>query len=62
MEETIRHDVEDEIAIERCRELLGHEGDDLSDEQVTHIGRHAEAMARIVIELFLENRSGAHQR
>jgi len=31
MEETIPPDVEDEIAIERCRELLGHEAEDLSD-------------------------------
>ena len=62
MEETLRPDIEDEIAIERCRELLGHEADDLSDEQITHLGRHAETMARIVIELFLENRSDVHQR
>ncbi len=57
MEESIRPDIEDEIPIERCRELLGYEADDLSDGQVTHIGRHAETMTRIVIELFLEIRS-----
>ena len=62
MEETIRPDIEDEISIERCRELLRDEADDLSDEQVTHIRRHAETMARIVIELFLENRSDVDRR
>ena len=45
------------ISIERCRELLGDEADDLSDEEVLAIGRHADTMARVVIDLFFENRS-----
>jgi hypothetical protein len=48
------------IAIERCRELLGDEAERLSDEDVAHIGRHAEAFARILIELHLEQRSRVH--
>lgn len=60
MDEIIAAQFEDAISIERCRELLGDEADDLSDDEVLAIGRHAETMARIVIELFLENRSNVH--
>ena len=43
------------IAIARCRELLGNEADALSDEEVRDVARHAEAMARILIALALQN-------
>jgi hypothetical protein len=46
-----------ELSIERCRELLGDEALGLSDEQVDQIRRHAETMARVVIDAFRENRS-----
>jgi hypothetical protein len=45
-----------EVSIERCRELLGDEAVGLSDEQVDQIRRHAETMARVVIDAFLEGR------
>lgn len=45
-----------EVSIERCRELLGDEAVGLSDEQVDLIRRHAETMARVVIDAFLEAR------
>jgi hypothetical protein len=46
----------DQISINRCRELLGDEAVGLSDEQVDQIRRHAETMAHVVIEAFLEDR------
>lgn len=47
----------DPISIARCRELLGDEAVDLSDEEVDQIRRHAETMAHVVIEVFLQDRS-----
>jgi hypothetical protein len=37
----------------RCRESLGDEAAELSDEQVEAIRQHAQAMANVLIELFL---------
>ena len=42
------------ISIERCRELLGEEADGLSDLEVDQIRRHAEVMAHVIVEIFLE--------
>jgi hypothetical protein len=47
----------DQISIDRCRELLGDEATGLSDEQVDQNRRHAETMARVVVDAFFENRS-----
>ena len=44
------------ISIARCRELLGDEGDTLTDQDVELIRRHAETMAQVVIEVFVESR------
>ena len=41
------------ISIERCRELLGDEAEGLSDLEVDQIRRHAEAMAHVIVEIFL---------
>jgi len=52
------HDVDvgsDAISIARCRELLGDNVDGLSDHEVDQIRRHAEAMAHIIVEMFLES-------
>ena len=43
------------ISVARCRKLLGHEADTLSDEEVLVIARHAEALAHIVIDLALQD-------
>ena len=43
------------ISIERCRELLGDEAEVLTDREVALIRRHAETMAYIVVEMYLEN-------
>lgn len=45
------------ISIERCRELLGGEADDLSEERSAAVRDHADAMARVIVELFLEQQS-----
>ena len=51
------HDVRSEsISIARCRELLGPEADGLSDVEVDRIRRHADVMAHVVVEIFLEQR------
>ena len=42
------------ISIERCRELLGEEADGLSDLEVDQIRRHAEVMAHVIVDIFLE--------
>ena len=44
----------DAISIARCRELLADEANGLSDHEVDLIRRHADAMAHIIVEMFLE--------
>jgi hypothetical protein len=44
------------ISIARCRELLGREADELIDQDIELIRRHAEAMAKLVVEIFVEGR------
>jgi len=52
------HDMHSEpISIARCRELLGFEADGLSDLEVDQIRRHADVMAHVVVEIFLEQRA-----
>ena len=56
---TLADDAFDRMSIERCRGLLADEADDLSDNEVDSIGRHAEALARVIVEMFLAQRAGA---
>jgi hypothetical protein len=52
------HDVHAEpMSIARCRELLGTEATGLSDVEVDQIRRHADVMAHVVMEIFLEQRA-----
>jgi hypothetical protein len=44
------------ISITQCRELLGDEGDTLTDEDIELIRRHAETMAQVVVEMFVQGR------
>jgi hypothetical protein len=37
------------ISIVRCRQLLGDEAETLSDNEVSEVARHADAMARLLI-------------
>jgi hypothetical protein len=52
------HDVESEpIPIARCREILDDEAVALSDAEVDRIRRQADAMAHVIIDVFLEQRA-----
>jgi hypothetical protein len=44
----------DAPSIARCRELLGDEADGLSHEEIDQIRRHADALAHVIVEMFLE--------
>jgi len=57
MDEILSPNVQtDELSIDRCRELLGDEAADLDDDEIDRIRRCADTMARVVIELFLEEK------
>ena len=47
----------DAISIARCREVLGDEAQGLSDRDVDQIRQHAERMARMIVEIFLQTRA-----
>ena len=52
------HDVNAEpISVARCREILGDEAVGLSDTEVDQIRRHADAMAHVIVDMFLEQRT-----
>lgn len=40
-------------SLAECRELLGDEASELSDEQLDAIRQHAQAMAHVLVEIFL---------
>jgi hypothetical protein len=44
------------ISIVRCRELLDDEADRLTDQDIEMICRHAETMAQIAVQMFVESR------
>ena len=44
----------EEISMERCRELLGEEAIDLRDDEVDRIRRCADAIPQAVIKMFLD--------
>lgn len=46
----------DEMSIERCRELLGDQAADLGDDEIDRIRRCADTVASAVIEMFLEEK------
>jgi hypothetical protein len=46
----------DEISIERCRELLGDEAIDLTDDDVDRIRICADTIAQAVIDMFLDEK------
>lgn len=54
MDDIIDREAEsEETSLVRCSELLGDEGAELSDEQLDAIRQHAQAMAIVLVELFL---------
>ncbi|MBI2187329.1 MAG: hypothetical protein HYU37_09470 [Acidobacteria bacterium] len=52
-----RGDIAEDNTVARCRELLGDEAEGLSDEEIDHIRRHADAVAHVIVEMFLEQRA-----
>ena len=50
----------DDISVDRCRALLGDEADVLSDAEIELIKRHAETLARVVIDVFLTDHATVH--
>jgi hypothetical protein len=52
-----RDDIADDTTTARCRELLGDEAEGLSDEEIDHIRRHADAVAHVIVAVFLEQRA-----
>ena len=50
-------DIPDANTIARCRELLGDEAEGLSDREIEQIRRHADAVAHVILETFLEQRA-----
>ena len=54
------HDViSDPMSIARCRELLGEEANGLSDREVDHIRQHADALAHVIIDMYLEEQAAS---
>jgi hypothetical protein len=43
------------ISIARCRELLAEESESMTDEEVALIRRHAETMACMVVEMYMDH-------
>jgi len=57
-----RDDNGDDNTIARCRELLGDEADGLSDEEIDHVRRHADSVAHVIVEMFLDQRGEQEQQ
>ena len=52
-----RDGIADDDTIARCRELLGDEAHGLSDEKIDRVRRHADAVAHVILEMFLDRRA-----
>jgi hypothetical protein len=48
-------DKPEQISIERCRELLGDEAEAWTDQEIALIRQHAETMACMVVEMYLDH-------
>jgi hypothetical protein len=48
--------VSERMSIARCREVLGSEADGLTDTEVDQIRQHADAMAHVLVDVFVELR------
>ena len=44
------------MSIARCREVLGSEAGGLTDAEVDQIRQHADAMAHVLVDVFMELR------
>jgi hypothetical protein len=52
-----RDDAHKLVPIPRCRELLGDEAIGLTDDDLDRIRRHADVMARSLVEVFLQQQA-----
>jgi hypothetical protein len=52
-----RDEIHDPMSITRCREIMGDDAEGLSDAELDPIRRHADAMAHVIVEIFLEQRA-----
>jgi hypothetical protein len=52
----------EQIAIARCRELLGAETDAWTDQEIALIRQHAETMACMVVEMYMDHCSRSGRR
>jgi hypothetical protein len=50
-------EIHEPTSIARCRELLGEDAEGLTDREVDQIRRHADALAHVIVELYLGQRS-----
>jgi hypothetical protein len=50
-------EIHEPLSIARCLEILGHDAEGLSDSEVDQIRRHADAMARVIVDIFVEQRA-----
>ncbi len=57
-----RDDIASADTSARCRELLGEEAEGLTDDEVDRIRRHADAVAHVIVEMFLEQRATQEYR
>ena len=47
----------DANTIARCRAILGEDAEGFSDDEIDRIRRHADAVAHLIVDLYLEQRS-----
>ena len=59
--EHAEHAASDMLTIARCRELLGDKAEGLPDDEIDRVRHHADAMARVIVEIFLEQQTGQEQ-
>jgi len=52
-----RSEIADANTIARCRQLLGDDAGDLSDEEIDHIRRHADALAHVIVAMYAAQRA-----
>lgn len=57
-----RDHIADDATIARCRELLGDEALGRSDEEIDRVRRHADAVADVIVEMFLDHRAEQEAR
>jgi len=50
------------ISIARYRALMGDEAESLSDREVDLIRQHADAIAHVLVEMFLESDAASNER